>query len=133
MFRKAGVLRCSAYIDDVICMGETFDECQQSLDTILRICAELGVGIRSSKIKTPTTDLTYLGIRIRTELSMLSIDPDMCARVCSDVEALLISPRITRSAFNSLCGSLSWIAQIMHGARTRMRSLWDALREYPSG
>ena len=88
MFRKAGVLRCCAYIEYVICMGKTFEECQRSLDTILRICAKLGVGIRSSKIKTPMTDLTYLGIRIRTELSMLSIDPDMCARVMADVEAL---------------------------------------------
>jgi hypothetical protein len=28
MFRKAGVLRCSAYIDDVICVDEIFEECQ---------------------------------------------------------------------------------------------------------
>ena len=133
MFRKAGVLRRSAYIDDVICMGDTFNECQTCLDTILRLNADLGFGLRASKIKTPTTDISYLAIRIRTELSMLSIDPDMCSRVRSDVNSLRASPCITCLAFNSLCGSLSWIAQIMHGARTRMRSLWDALRSHPSG
>ena len=42
MFREAGVLRCSAYIDDVICMGETFDECQKSLDTISRNLCRAG-------------------------------------------------------------------------------------------
>ena len=28
MFRAAGVSRCSAYIDDIICMGATREECQ---------------------------------------------------------------------------------------------------------
>ena len=77
---KAGVMRCSAYIDDVICMGDTFEECQRSLDMFLRICSELGVAIRASKIKMTSTNINYWGIRIQKELSMLSIDPDMCTR-----------------------------------------------------
>ena len=133
MFRAAGVLRCNAYIDDVICMGETREECQRHLDTILRVCSELGVGVKASKVQKPSTDVLYLGIRIQTEKSMLSIDPDMCKRLLQDIKYYCANPCISRSALNSLCGGLSWVAQIMHGARTRMRVLWDTLRSHPSG
>lgn len=132
MLRDAGVPRCAAYIDDVFICADTREECQRQLDLALRVIRSLGFGVAEEKIQLPATRQEYIGLTfdsIAKTISVSSVRRHVLAERLSELTSNGF--RTTRSAFASLCGSLSWVALVMSGARTYMRRMWNAKSAMP--
>ena len=55
------------YLNDFLTIGPPMSiRCQQNLDTIKRVCTQLGVPLAAGKVEGPTTSLPFLGITINT-------------------------------------------------------------------
>ena len=132
MFQHAGVSRCSAYIDDVIIVSDSKQECDTQLAKVLQICEDLGVEVKDEKIQQPAQKQKYLGVMLDSSKSEISVSDEHRLALEEDLTKILACPKkcISRSFFNSLCGRMSWIAQVMCGARSYMRRMWDSLRVF---
>ena len=65
-----GVSAVDHYLDDLVTIGRpSSPECQQNLDRILAVCAELGVPLATDKLEGPSHCLTFLGIELDTHAS----------------------------------------------------------------
>ena len=62
------------YIDDFLFLSRPgTDECTGILQTVLRLCAELGVPLSEEKLKGPGTVLTFLGIELDSDKRQLRL------------------------------------------------------------
>ena len=62
-----GVRHIDHYLDDFIVWGpRDTPECAQAIDTLIQMCADLGVPLATEKLEGPSQCLTFLGIEIDT-------------------------------------------------------------------
>ena len=131
MLRSAGVSRCGGYIDDFLIAADTEAECARQLQVALDVIHSLGLPT-ADKITQPTQSIKFLGVVFDSVGCDVSMPADASRILLSDLRALQASGFcISRSRFRSLCGTLSWFACVMLGARTYMRRLWDASSAFP--
>ena len=72
--RQRGFELVEHYLDDFILMGPPHNgTCQHGLDTLILMCAELGVPLAEHKQEGPCTRLTFLGIEIDTTQGILCL------------------------------------------------------------
>ena len=61
------------YIDDILIVGRTKQECQQATEAVLKLLAELGAVVNEGKCSlTPKTSLEYLGFIIDSKAMTLT-------------------------------------------------------------
>ena len=83
-----GVNICEHYLDDYIVAGPPESPvCQQSLDTLDRVCRGLGVPLADHKREGPTTCLTFLGIEVDTLKGELRLPKEKLERLVALVKA----------------------------------------------
>jgi hypothetical protein len=71
--RKKGVV-CVNYLDDFFIIGETFQECSQSVDLTVSLLTSLGFIINSRKsVLTPSTRCKFLGFLLDTNRLTLEL------------------------------------------------------------
>lgn len=79
---REGVEHIDHYLDDFIVLRSSgSSQCQQALDTVVRVCTQLGIPLATHKIVSPSTCLTFLGISIETCANELRLPPDKLTRL----------------------------------------------------
>lgn len=130
---KSGI-RLLQYLDDWLLLAESQQKAQDSTQTLLQLCARLGVRINTEKSSLqPTQRMTFLGVDIVT--SPLRAFPTR-ARVdnlLSLLQAFLGSPHPTVNEWMCLLGHMASLIHLVPGARLRMRSLQFRLHSLWSG
>ena len=78
----SGVTIVDHYLDDFVTMGRPGSpECQQNLDRILAICADLRVPLAAEKLEGPSHCLTFLGIELDTKAGIMRLPEDKLSRL----------------------------------------------------
>ena len=81
---QRGVEHILHYLDDFLTIGpSTFSTCEESLQTLERVCAHLGVPLAPEKKEGPSTVLVFLGIVIDTVKGELRFPTDKRQRLVS--------------------------------------------------
>jgi hypothetical protein len=84
--RKKGVV-CVNYLDDFFIIGETFQECSQSVDLTVSLLTSLGFIINSRKsVLTPSTRCKFLGFLLDTNRLTLELPREKKSKIKQRVE-----------------------------------------------
>ena len=115
------------YLDDFLVIGKSYDQCQATFDTLMKLLRQLGFSINYSKVETPTRRLCFLGIVLDTTTMTLELPKDKLV----DIKQCLISAKsktkLTKRHLQSIAGKLNWACQCIQGGRTFMRRILDAI------
>ena len=97
VLRKRGVSRCNAFVDDIIVIGDTQEECALHLRIALETCAELGLPVNPKKVDQPSQTQTYLGIIIDSVQREIRATPEKFDFAVREIEGLMALKSLSRS------------------------------------
>ena len=126
MFRM-GHTQIVAYQDDFLVMGDTYSQCLESWVALIQLLLRLGFEVNYSKLKPPSRDITYLGIRIQSQSMELSLPPDKLDSINECLHTFKDKSRACKRQLQSLAGKLNYAARVVRGGRTFLRRLLDAI------
>ena len=119
ILQQQGVTELLHYLDDFLTIGPPMSSrCQQNLDTIKRVCTQLGVPLAVEKVEGPTTSLSFLGITIDTMKMEARLPDDKLARIRHLIDTWLHKKSATKREILSLVGLLQHATKIVHSERT---------------
>ena len=85
--RQQGASSVEHYLDDYIVLGPpASSQCQTNLQTLERVCGELGVPLASHKREGFTTCLTFLGIEIDPVAGSLRLLAEKLHRLVATIQ-----------------------------------------------
>lgn len=104
-----------AYIDDLICIGDSEQECRANLNELILLLRSLGLSINWNKVCCPSTAITFLGVLIDCEARTLSLPRSKL----SELKLLLSSwsgrEKARKKDLQKLAGKLCWAARVIRG------------------
>ena len=125
---REGVPIVDHYLDDFITLGPPDSaECQQNLDRILSVCADLGVPLALAKLEGPSHRLTFLGIELDTMEGVLRLPQDKLCRLRGLLAQWLQRRVCRRRQLESLVGTLQHACRVVRPGRTFLRRAIDLL------
>ena len=113
-------------MDDLIGVGRT-DAVNDAFDYLVKLLEDLGFPISKSKLISPTTQCSCLGI-INTVAYTLSIPDEKLTEIMGKCEAIFHSNLITLKQLQSVVGSLMFVHKCVKPTRFFINRLLDALR-----
>ena len=126
---QAGVpRRVVRYVDDFIVLAPTAEQCQDSLDIMLKTCLQAGFAVQPSKITAPATVAEFLGIVIDSDLQLLRISADRLRDLSQEVNSWLGTKRASKRQLLSLLGKLSFAAKVVRTGRAFIGRLLAAAK-----
>lgn len=105
------------YIDDFICFGNSFDECQQVQMTLINLLRRLGFQISWKKCSSPSTYTKYLGLYFDSVNMQVKLPDEKLNRLFTELQFFEGRHRATKRQLQKLCGVLSHCACVVHGGR----------------
>ena len=131
--RAEGVQHILHYLDDFLILGDpTSSTCQQALNTMTRICQDLGVPLAIEKVEGPSTTLPFLGIILDTTAMEARLPQDKLERMCTSISTWLKKKKATKREILSLVGLLQHATKVVHSGRpflSRMYATAAKVRE----
>ena len=125
MMKRRGYNTIICYLDDFLIVAQTFSECMQALNELLRLLRRLGFQINYNKLEGPTRTINFLGITLDSVTMTLSIPDDKLTDVELTMKSFISRKKVSKRDIQSLVGKLNWITQCVYGGRFHMRRLID--------
>lgn len=129
MMARRGHTSVIAYQDDFLVIAESYDTCLQAWMDLIRLILKLGFDISYSKLAPPSTDMTFLGVRLRSDTMTLSLPPDKLTSIKSCLHNFKSRTRATKRQLQSLAGKLNHASRVVRGGRTFIRRLLTAIHK----
>ena len=104
-------------------MAQSYDECLETLNELLRLLRKLGFHINYSKIEGPTCELVFLGILLNSVNMTLTIPEPKLTEIETSMKRFLVSRKVSKRDIQSLVGKLNWVTQCIYGGRFHLRRL----------
>ena len=122
-----GVNICEHYLDDyIVARPPESPVCQQSLDTLDRVCQGLGVPLADHKREGPTTScLTFLGIEVDTLKGELRLPKEKLECMVALVKAWGDKKACTLKELESLIGHLNYACKVVRPGLSFLRRMID--------
>ena len=118
-----------SYIDDIAGAARSRAEANRRLAVVIEIVVSVfGLPIAELKTVEATQRMEWLGWLFDSLSQMTTISDRKNAAMVSEIGDLLDSPTASRSALKSCLGRLSWLAEVMLGARGRVAPVYRELR-----
>jgi hypothetical protein len=114
-----------AYIDDIICVGDSKLSCTSCFDTLVELLRELGLIVNWKKVSAPVRKMTFLGVHIDCEQRTLGLPAKKVSELLVLVQSWDGRRRVTKVEAQRVVGKLNWAARVIRGGRTFLRSLID--------
>ena len=122
-------IRMLRYIDDWLVLASSVEECLRARDTVLSLCAELGIQLNLEKSSlTPSQISVYLGIELNSVAFKASPSLKRRDSLSSIIGKFLSSREQPASLWRSLLGHLASLTPLVPGGRLWTRSLQLVLR-----
>ncbi|XP_077862556.1 uncharacterized protein LOC144344498 [Saccoglossus kowalevskii] len=115
------------YLDDFLVISEDFYTCQLALNTLLSLLRQLGFSISWKKVEGPVQKITFLGIEIDSRMGTVALPRHKQIEFLQNLQEFSLKRRATKRQLQQLAGKLNWAAQVVHGGRTFLRRVLDAI------
>lgn len=104
--RRRG-LKSVIYLDDILCVGDTYNECSYNVNETIKLLKNLGfvINFEKSSLK-PTQELKFLGFVFNSKNLTLSLPIDKRHRIVEMVKRFLDLPQCLIREFAQLIGIL---------------------------
>ena len=99
--------------------------CQHNVDTLVSLCAELGVPISTDKLEGPSTSLSFLGIILDTNRMEIRLPPDKLARIQQLLETWLPKKKANKRQILSLVGTLQHATKVIRPGRSFVSRMYS--------
>ena len=121
-------IRTLRYLDDWLILASSQEEACWTRDKALSLCQELGIVVNLEKSTlTPSQTITYLGIRINSQIFRASATPSRIEKFFSIAEEFLSSKVQSAKFWKVLLGHLASLSRFVSNGQLRMRALQLAL------
>lgn len=127
MMAKRGFPRLVVYLDDFLCIEDSYERCALAQQTLLSLLIKLGFLISWHKVIGPTQRLTFLGIVINTVECTLSLDQAKVEALQEKLVKFDNRKRASKRQLQCLAGSLNWACQAVRGGRFFLRRIIDTM------
>ena len=128
MFAR-GVRNFLHYLDDFFfCAPPSSPACAQAMETVVPLCAELGLPVAPAKLDGPSTTITFLGIEIDSCSQELRLPPEKLACITVKLKQWEGRRSATKCQLQSLIGLLNHAAAVVRPGRTFLRQLIDTMK-----
>ena len=122
-------VRVLRYLDDWLILASSYEDALRARDIVLDLCLDLGIWVNLGKSSLePSQIVTYLGIKIDSQIFRASATPVRIERFFSITEEFLSSREQSAKSWRILLGHLASLAHLVPGGMLRMRALQLALR-----
>lgn len=121
-------LQIVQYLDDFICLGRDFDECQAAQNCIIALLRFVGFYISWSKLRPPARQTIFLGIVIDSERMELRLPEGKLYKLQTLLEQHRNAKYISKKALECLTGLLNHCSTIVKGGRVFCRRLYDTYK-----
>ena len=108
-------------------IGETYNQCRQAWDELIKLLTDLGFAIDGKKVVAPTTNLTFLGIHMDTEACQLLLPQEKLIEIRSGLDHFVGQNRANTK--QSIAGKLNFAAKVVRGGRTFLRRILDCINK----
>ena len=115
------------YIDDIVGYA-TKPKAQDSFDTLYALLEELGFKNRKSKLVTPTTKATCLGVKLDTETFPVAVPNKNLTKIKLTCNQWLTKNTCKKKDLQSLLGKLFYITKCVRTSRPFLNRMLDTLR-----
>ena len=116
-----------AYLDDFLIVSSTFDECLQTLNTLITLLRQLGFWINYNKVEGPVQRITFLGIILDTVSMKLQLPSDKLQDLYGDLTNMLSKPKVSKKSLQKIAGKMNWAVQCIYGGRFYLRRILDSI------
>jgi hypothetical protein len=135
--KQSGCPGTLGFIDDLITISDTYDECMRCHLLTIELVTFLGFELNPKKVEPCTQDIVYLGIQLQTNADGHC---DVVARVDETKIATLntLCLRVSNQVFIKqkdlewLVGLMSFCSQVIFGSRLFMRAAYSMLYKLKS-
>ena len=114
------------YCDDFFITHPDKQQCRLVMNELMVVLRALGFAINYNKLVGPSTKITFLGVEINSETHTLGLPHKKLQELIEEARTAQNRRSLTKHDLQSLCGKLSWAAQVIYGGRTHLRRLIDA-------
>ena len=123
-------VQCVHMIDDFFVMARDFKTCASHLNTLLGLCADIGIPMAPGKTTEPSTTTTFLGISLNSQNGTATLPTDKLLSYSKDITELLCHKKVKRKSMESIIGKLNFAASVVP-ARPFLRRMIDTLSAAP--
>ena len=117
-------IRSIWYLDDVLIIGSSREECLRNIDEALRLLERVGFVVNQAKSSLiPSQDFRFLGLQWNTSSGVISIDDDKRLSVVNRASAMLSSPQPRCRDLQQLLGHMTAIIPAVPLIRLHCRFL----------
>ena len=129
MSRRGRAKNILVYCDDFFVTHEDKEQCREIMNELMGVLRELGFAINYKKLVGPATTITFLGVEIDSVAHTLGLPKSKMADLIAEGRRASARACMTKRELQSLCGKLSWAAQVIYGGRTHLRRILDAMNK----
>lgn len=115
--KRRGFYAISNYLDDFLCIGASYDQCQYAQSVFIHLLHYLGFQVAWHKCSSPSKVTRYLGIDFDSENMQLHIPNEKLVKLYHEIEFFDKKTRATGRQLQRLCGILSYCARAVRGGR----------------
>ena len=123
---KYSVSHLLHYLDDFFTAGAPdTSEWQNNLEAMLSVCQKINAPVKLTKVKGPSTSITFLGIVINTTTMTASISSERKQELLSALQSMIERRKCTKQQLLSLIGKLSFACKVVPAGRIFLRRMID--------
>ena len=119
------------YIDDIYAVCHK-DTAQTAYETLISVVKKIGLPINISKLFSPSTDLSILGISVNVSKRTFSVPSDKLEEILSLCYEMLLRDHMSKRELQSLLGKLLYISRCVRGSRIFLNRMLQLLRNHHS-
>ena len=121
MLREKGVKRSLHYLDDFALVEHNYEQAKDAKGKMCELFQFLGL---PSKLKGPSTSLTFLGIQVDTLQMQLHLSADKLERLLGELHRARGRRTVTRRELQSLTGLLQHATTVVRPGRVFLQRLY---------
>ena len=117
------------YLDDIITICPTKEDCQKSLNIILDTCTKCGFQVQAAKTVGPSQKITYLGIEIDSKTKQIRLPQEKVVEIKGELKEWLNKTIATKREILSLLGKLNFCCQVVRNGNKFTRRLIECSKK----
>ena len=116
-----------AYLDDFLCVADSYEECCKMQHMLLSLWIKLGFQVSWKKVTGVSQIVECLGITIDTTSCCASLSEEKIRVLFSKLHSFQNKKRPSEKQLQCLIGSLNWACQVFHGGRVFLWCILDCI------